>query len=343
MANECYNSVWFEGTRVSELISAFQDYETEGEYSILEKMVANNKPSSKIPFYDITTYDDSIWFCSKKRPSVKVLKAICKEFECDFILRYNEPIAELHGLITYWHDNDLSQIYQLSNNDIEKISYLETDDNGEIDFCGSCILEGITYSCDLEAFDVLLDRKASNSNLSIRDAIEGTVQTILEKKPELFKESMNPMFPLVLKMLNALVDRYNAHEYINYNSKLIDKVLCANSYEEISNYVRCNYVDEVLKGIKNHKDYFKGIEISNDETNFNTYMDIQYVVVEEVADKLLDKSVDAFYDWEIEAKLYFLILVDKNKITPTKEMFKDFMDNLETFTREMNIPQLLAA
>ena len=151
------------------------------------------------------------------------------------------------------------------------------------------------------------------------------------------------MFHLILRKFKGLVFKYKAQEYINYNSTLIDNVLCASSYEKLNNYIRTHYVDDVLKGIKKHKDYFKGIEISNDETNIDTYLDIQYEVVVEVADKLYDKSVDAFYDWDIEAKLYFLILVDKNKITPSKEMFKDFMDNPEAFTREMKLSQIIAA
>jgi len=338
MTKEFYNSVWFEGTRVSELVSAFSAYLGEGKNSILEQKTANSKPSSEKPFYDITTYDDSIWFCSRKRPSVKDLKAICKEFECDFTLRYNETIQELHGLIMYWYDDDFSQSYELSKNDIEKISYI-----GEIDFYGCCLLEEIIYSCDLEAFDVLLDRKASNSNLCICEVIEAIAENEINENIGLFEDSINPMFHLILRKFKGLVFKYKAHRYINYNSTLIDNVLCASSYEKLNNYIRTHYVDDVLKGIKKHKDYFKGIEISNDETNIDTYLDIQYDVVEKLADILIDKAIDAFCDWEIDSKLYFLLLVDRNGITPSKEVFKDFMDNPEAFTREMKLSQIIAA
>ena len=349
MENKCFNRVEFTGAKanVNNLVVAFKDLASPQGSALINNIMIRRLDESldelEIAFMDISFTEKGINFYSYYCYSGTELEILCKEFKVDFTLKYDYNYQKEYGLVIYTHANDNTRQYILSKPDVKKVAYYQTKKSGKPNKKGTCILEGIEYGSDMEAFDVLLIRKASNSNLCICEVIEAIAENEINTNSGLFEDSINPMFLLILRKFKGLVFKYKAHEYINYNSKLIDNVLCASSYEELSNYLRKNYVDEVLMGIKNHKDYFKGIEISNDETDFDIYLDIQYEVVEEVADKLFDKSVDAFYDWDIEAKLYFLILVDKNKITPTKEMFKDFMDNPEAYTREMKLSQIIAA
>ena len=348
MENMCFNRVEFTGAKanVNNLVVAFKDLASPQGSVLINSIIRKLDKSLdvlEIAFMDISITEKGINFYSLYCQSIDELKIICKEFKVDFTLKYDYNYQKEYGLVIYTHANDNTRQYILSKTDVKKVAYNQTKKSGKPNKKGTCILEGIEYNSNTEAFDVLFDRKAINNDLCISDFIESMVKAKIVANPELFEESLTPMCSLTLKKVKELVDKYNAHEYINYKSKLIDKVLCANNYEEINNFIRTQYVDDVLFFVSIHQDYFKGIEISNDKTNLEKYWDIQYDVVEKMADRLIDKAIDAFFDWEIDFKLYFLLLVDKNGITPTKEMFKDFMDNPETFTREMNIPQLLAA
>ena len=186
MNDECYNSVVFKGKRVSELIEAFKVFESHNKTSILQKIIdtPNTKRGSLNPFYDITVSRDRIGFYSSWSPSVLELIAICKEFEVDFRLRYEEPNKCLYGLGVYLHQKEDYNFYELSENEIARIIYNEIDEEGEVDTCGTCILEGIEYYCDTEAFNVLLERKARELNLDfVYDFIEKFVTTEYNANP----------------------------------------------------------------------------------------------------------------------------------------------------------------
>ena len=92
-----------------------------------------------------------------------------------------------------------------------------------------------------------------------------------------------------------------------------------------------------------YEDYFDGMENSSEVLIRNTYLEIFNEILTDILDELHDLGTDAFINWQVELKLFFLLLIDLNNITPSKEMFKDFMDNPEVFTREMKLSQIIAA
>ena len=114
-------------------------------------------------------------------------------------------------------------------------------------------------------------------------------------------------------------------------------------HEGIFDYIKKEYSSKIKETLLEYEDYFDGMENSSEVLIRNTYLEIFNEILTDILDELHDLGTDAFINWQVELKLFFLLLIDLNNITPSKEMFKDFMDNPEVFTREMKLSQIIAA
>ena len=338
------NRVWLYGERAKEIIKELKKIENR-ESSIKIEKILNNEMDNTELYYGDYIFGDNYFEVDVNDGCVHELLEVCKTFGVSFKIRYDDYFNDLYGVGFYSYYEDMYKDYDLNETEIMRVES-ETIANkcsDYIDLGDNCVLEGIKYNCVFEAFDVLLERKSKEFNLDfISETVDNFATTIYDANPLCDKDILNYYeWKIVILKLEELIAKYNAQEYIKVDSPILNEVFKNYHHEGIFDYINREYSSKIKEALVGYKDYYEGMENSSDINDRKKYLDIFRNASEYILDDLSDLGIDAFNDWQVNLKLFFLLLVDKNNIIPSKEMFKDFMDNPEIFTRDIKLTQLL--
>jgi len=346
MMEKFNNRVWLFGERANEIIKELEKIENRDRSIIIEEILGEKEDNIELYNGDYTFLDNYFEVDVYDYCVFEIVK-ICKHFGVGFKIRYDIYFNDIYGVGFYSYEKDLYKEYDLDETEIMRVESetVAKRSSNYINLEEECILEGIEYDCVFKAFDVLLERKAKEFKLDfISHTIDNFATSVYKSNPICDENILHYYeWKIILLTFDELVAKYNAQNYIKVDSPILNEVFKTYHHEGIYDYIEREYSSKIEEALIDYNNYYKGMENSSSVIDRNIYSEILRDASEYILDDLSDLGIEAFRDWQIELKLFFLLLVDKNKIIPTKEMFKDFMDNPELFTRDVKLDTLLAA
>ena len=178
----------------------------------------------------------------------------------------------------------------------------------------------------------------------VKKLMEKVLEALVEEEkslnPERYKGNDYCYYLIVIEKLNELIEKYDA-AYLAFENEIINDVIVDYDFDGFWDFIFKRYSDEVYKLIQSDEDYYIGMNDSDDEEVIDAYNDIYCSSVETIAQEKTGLAIHAFYELDIEEKLFSLLLIDKLE-KELSESFSNYIGDEAGFLEENTLNNIIS-
>lgn len=165
MANHCSNYILLTG--FPDDLKAFNDYIVETNKLITEGHSLDefqSKVSELEFFYTEGHSTSSLSFITNWNPILDEVIALVRKYNLLFVYYFEELGNSLYGAYVSKANSFFTECVQLDDADFDRVIFWDKDEDSNVNY-DHYTLDGMEISNDLEAYEILLERKLKRKNL----------------------------------------------------------------------------------------------------------------------------------------------------------------------------------